>query len=84
VPIGALRNRGSDGETRSASGLTLAFEVRQSRAGRAQAAVASARRGSKIRPIAQQFAPSFMIPIKAAPLVRNIDPQSRAIPQPWP
>jgi hypothetical protein len=84
VPIGALRDRGSDAEIHAASRLPVAFEVRQSRAGAPSVAAAIAARRPKIRLIAEQFAAPFVVPIKAAPLARNIDPETGGLPQPWP
>jgi len=42
------------------------------------------RREPEIRPIAQQFDAPFIVSLKAAPSARNIEPESRALPQPWP
>jgi hypothetical protein len=67
-----------------ASLLPIAFKVRQRRAGSAVRGGGDSPAHAKMRLIAQQFAPSLFVPIKAAPFDRNIDPENPALPQPWP
>jgi hypothetical protein len=76
--------RVSEAEIRSASRLPIAFKVRQRRAGSASERATMAWLALQMRLIAQQSAPPFIVPIKAAPFARNIPPESRALPQPWP
>jgi hypothetical protein len=74
---------GSDADMPAGTRLPVAFEVRQSRAGSALRGGSDSLAQAQNAPDCAAVRTGFVDPIKAAPFVRNIDPESRALPQPW-